>query len=63
MTFVRSFGATGFVKLFVNGAWQRLYDRNGSHLSSDVYGTGFGGRFEIGPFSSASRATGARASA
>ena len=50
MTFVRAFGATGFVKLFVNGAWQRLYDRNFSNLSSDVYGTGFGGRFEIGPF-------------
>jgi len=50
MTFVRTFGATGLVKLFVNGAWQRLYDRNFSNLSSDVYGTGFGGRFEMGPF-------------
>ncbi len=50
MTFLRNFGTTGFFKLFVNGAWQRLYDRNFSDLSSDVYGTGFGGRFEIGPF-------------
>jgi hypothetical protein len=48
-TFVRSFGTTGFVKLFANGAWQRLYDFDGKPLSADVYGTGFGGRFEIGP--------------
>ena len=48
--FARPFGSTGFFKVFVNGAYQRLYDRNFSNLSSDVYGTGFGGRFEIGPF-------------
>jgi hypothetical protein len=47
--FARKFGSTGFFKLFVNGAWQRLYDRGGTKLSADVYGTGFGGRFEIGP--------------
>ena len=34
----------------MNGAWQRLYDRDGTAISADVYGTGFGGRFEIGPF-------------
>jgi hypothetical protein len=50
MTFLRNFGATGLFKLFVNGAWQRLYDRGGTAISADVYGTGFGGRFEIGPF-------------
>jgi hypothetical protein len=48
-TFLRTFGTSGLVKLFVNGAWQRLYDFAGSALSADVYGTGFGGRFEIGP--------------
>jgi hypothetical protein len=48
-TFSRKFGSTGFFKLFVNGAWQRLYDRNFTALSSDVYGTGFGGRLEVGP--------------
>jgi hypothetical protein len=49
MVFARSFGTTGFFKLFVNGAWQRLYDFAGTPINSDVYGTGFGGRFEIGP--------------
>ena len=48
-TFERKFGATGFVKLFVNGAFQRLYDIDGRPLYADAYGTGFGGRFEFGP--------------
>lgn len=48
-TFERKFGSTGFVKLFVNGAWQRLYDIDGRPLSADAYGSGFGGRLEIGP--------------
>jgi hypothetical protein len=47
---LRTFGTSGLVKLFLNGAWQRLYDAGFSRLSADVYGTGFGGRFEIGPF-------------
>lgn len=50
LTFVRTFGTSGLVKLFANGAWQRLYDFSGTPLSADVYGAGFGGRFEIGPF-------------
>ena len=39
---------SGFVKLFLNGASQRVYDRN-DPISADIWGTGFGGRFEIGP--------------
>ena len=49
MTFIRNFGTANLVKLFVNGAWQRLYDFNGAAISTDVYGTGFGGRLEVGP--------------
>ncbi len=48
-TFVRTFGSANLVKLFVNGAWQRLYDFGGTTISTDVYGTGFGGRLEVGP--------------
>jgi hypothetical protein len=50
ITYSRNFASNGFFKLFVNGAWQRLYDFAGSSLAADVFGTGFGGRFEIGPF-------------
>jgi hypothetical protein len=49
-TFMRNFGANGLFKLFVNGAWQRLYDSGFSPISADVYGSGFGGRLEVGPF-------------
>lgn len=48
-TFERKFGSTGFLKLFVNGAFQRLHDLEGSPLYADAYGSGFGGRLEIGP--------------
>ena len=49
ITFLRNFGATGLIKLFANGAFQKLYDIEGRPLSTDVYGAGFGGRFELGP--------------
>jgi hypothetical protein len=49
ITFTRNFGSSGLVKLFVNGAFQRLYDIQGRPLSTDVWGSGFGGRLEIGP--------------
>jgi hypothetical protein len=49
IVFLKNFGATGLVKLFANGAFQRVYDFDGRPLSVDMYGTGFGGRFEMGP--------------
>jgi len=49
ITFTRNFGATGLIKLFANGAFQKLYDIQGRPLSTDVYGAGFGGRIELGP--------------
>lgn len=48
-TFERQIGATGLVKLFSNGAFQSLYDYDGRAIKTDVWGTGFGGRLEIGP--------------
>ena len=43
-TFTRPSARRGLVKLFANGAWQRLYDFSGSAISADVYGAGYGGR-------------------
>lgn len=48
-TFERPLGASGLVKLFSNGAFQSLYDYDGRAIKTDVWGTGFGGRLEIGP--------------
>jgi hypothetical protein len=48
-TFSRNFGATGLIKLFGNGAWQRLYDQQGLARTADVWGLGYGFRFEAGP--------------
>jgi hypothetical protein len=48
-TFLRTFGATGLFKLFGNGAWQRLYDQAGTPRAADIWGFGYGLRFEIGP--------------
>lgn len=39
----------GMFKLFVNGAWQEVYDYQGSPRKVSVWGSGFGGRVEIGP--------------
>jgi hypothetical protein len=49
ITFTRTFGPTGLVKLFVNGAYQELLDLGYRPISTPVYGVGFGGRLEIGP--------------
>jgi predicted porin len=49
VTFQRNLGSTGLLKLFANGAYQQLFDIQGRPLSAEVFGTGFGGRFEIGP--------------
>jgi len=49
ITYENRLGGKGFLKLFVNGAYQRLYDYQGTPLMTEVYGTGFGGRLELGP--------------
>ena len=49
VTYENTLGGKGLVKLFVNGAYQRLYDYSGTPLETDIYGTGFGGRLELGP--------------
>jgi len=49
ITYENTLGGKGFLKLFANGAYQRLYDYSGTPLSADVYGAGFGGRLEVGP--------------
>jgi hypothetical protein len=48
LTFERAFTARSKLVLFVNGAWQKLYERNGTFETS-AYGMGYGGRLEIGP--------------
>ncbi len=40
----------GAVKVFANGAWQDLYDYAGTPRKATVWGVGFGGRLEVGPF-------------
>ncbi|HYO93040.1 MAG TPA: porin [Polyangiaceae bacterium] len=41
-------GDTGLLHLFANGAWQKLYERNGTQ-DITVLGAGYGGRLELGP--------------
>ena len=43
------FGATGLVKIFQNGAYQKVYDYDGTTRSADIWGFGAGGRLEAGP--------------
>jgi hypothetical protein len=44
-------GATGKLHLFVEGAFQKLYDNvNGTNDSKNVYGGAAGARLEVGPF-------------
>ncbi len=45
-TYDLSFGAIGKLHLFVNGAYQKVYDTNTSR-SSEVWGVGGGGRLEV----------------
>ena len=49
LIFQRTFGVSGLVKLFQNGACQRVYDYDGTTRSADIWGFGGGGRLEIGP--------------
>jgi hypothetical protein len=48
LTYQLALGERSKVVLFVNGAWQKLYERNGTFETS-AYGAGYGGRLEIGP--------------
>ncbi len=47
-TYEMELGSLGMFKLFGNGAYQKLYAREG-HQEQTVVGAGYGGRFEIGP--------------
>jgi hypothetical protein len=47
-TFERPIGSKVKFKLFANGAWQKLEERDGS-LETTAYGVGYGGRLEVGP--------------
>jgi hypothetical protein len=47
-TFERPIGNTGMFKLFVNGAFQEIYQNSG-HRHQSILGFGYGGRLEVGP--------------
>jgi hypothetical protein len=48
LTFSVPIGQRGLIKLFANGAYQKVYKTDDTR-SDTVYGAGYGGRFEIGP--------------
>lgn len=48
LTYTNAFDG-GMFKLFGNGAYQKVYDYQGSPRSATVYGMGYGGRVEVGP--------------
>jgi len=48
ITFERKLGANGMFKLFANGAWQKVYNKEGPG-DGTIMGAGYGGRFELGP--------------
>jgi len=41
-------GTLGMFKLFANGMWQKIYEREGDR-SATMSGAGYGGRIEVGP--------------
>jgi hypothetical protein len=49
ITYEAHFGDTGLLKLFGNGAWQKVYDYDGTPRNVDVWGAGYGARIEVGP--------------
>jgi hypothetical protein len=49
LTWDRSLGQLGKIKLFGNGGWQKLYKPNNDTDVANVYGFGYGGRLELGP--------------
>lgn len=48
LTFERKLGGVGMFKLFGNGAWQKVYNKEGPG-SGTILGAGYGGRIEVGP--------------
>jgi hypothetical protein len=48
LTYQASLGDSFMLKLFVNGAWQKIYERSGFR-DQTISGVGYGGRFELGP--------------
>ncbi len=48
LTYDRQLGDLGLVHLFVNTAWQKIWERNGER-DVTVSGVGYGGRVELGP--------------
>jgi hypothetical protein len=48
ITFERKLGGAGMFKLFGNGAWQKVYSKEGP-AGGSIIGVGYGGRVEVGP--------------
>ncbi len=48
ITFDKDFGDSGLIKLFVNGAWQKVYNKE-NQKDGTIIGAGYGGRVEFGP--------------
>jgi hypothetical protein len=49
LTFEREIGTLGMFKIFANGMWQKIYQREGENERT-LAGVGGGGRVEVGPF-------------
>lgn len=47
-TFDTTIGTLGMFKVFVNGAFQKIYEQQGWR-DQDIVGVGYGGRLELGP--------------
>jgi hypothetical protein len=48
ITYDKKLGGSALIKLFANGAWQKVYDKENTH-DGTVIGAGYGGRVEVGP--------------
>jgi hypothetical protein len=48
VTFDKKLGGGTFFKVFANGAWQKVYDKENTQ-NRTLLGAGYGGRVEVGP--------------
>jgi hypothetical protein len=48
ITFDKKFGEAALIKLFANGAWQKVYSTENTK-DGTIIGAGYGGRVEVGP--------------
>ena len=48
VTYDKKLGEGGLIKLFANGAWQKIYNKFGTQ-DGTIVGAGYGGRVEVGP--------------